>query len=275
MKKILLAIDGSNYSKGAIEFAKWLNNKNKILLVGLFVPQKDYAYLWSYTGADMYGTSFVPIVEDEDAPEVLKTIETFENDCIKNDIEFRVHKNYNGTALNIIMKESRFADLLILGSETFYKNYQSKQLSENLKDTLHEIECPAVVVPEKYQMPKTNVIAYDGSKSSVFSIKQFAYLFPELLNNDTILVNSEIDFKKDVDEQILIEELCIKHFKKFTIFKNKNEPENYFNTSILNHRNPILISGAYSRGALGSLFHKSFISELIKEHHIPVFIAHK
>ena len=41
MKKILLVVDGSNYSKGALEFAKWLNEKNKILLVGLFIPKID------------------------------------------------------------------------------------------------------------------------------------------------------------------------------------------------------------------------------------------
>lgn len=274
MKKILLAIDGSNYSKGAFEFANWLNSKQKILLVGLFVPKTVYANLWTYGDANNL-TNFIPVIDDIDSPEILKTIQTFENNCIKNDIEFRVHKNYDSNALDIISKESRFADLLILGSETFYKNYIGKDLSENLKETLHEIECPAIVVPEKYNFPKTNIIAYDGSKSSVYSLKQFIYLFPELLNNNTLLVNSSLDYEKEVQEQILIEELCIKHFSNFTIYKNKNEPENYFNSLILKDKHPIIISGSFGKGGLGKLLHKSFMSDIIKEHHIPVFITHK
>ena len=275
MKKILLAIDGSYYSKGAMEFAKWLNAKHRILLVGMFIPKTDYAYLWTYAGDGVNSTMFLPLVEDGDSPDVKKTIEHFEDECKRNDIEFRVHKDYNSSAIISITNESRYADLLLLGSETFYSNYSGENLSEYLKDTLHEIECPAIVVPEKYNFPESNVIAYDGSKSSVFALRQFAYLFPELLNNKTVLVNSKEEADRNVPDQILIEELAARHFKNLTISKNNSDADNYFNTLLLAGKKAILISGSYGRGGIGKLFHKSFVSELIKEHGIPVFIAHK
>lgn len=274
MKKILLVFDGSNYSQGAFEFARVLNERHKILLTGVFVPKTDYASLWNYAGEGIASTVFVPLIEDVDSSEVLQTVSKFEKACKSNDIEYRVHKDYDSSAIIALSKESRFADLMILGSETFYTNYGGKYISDYLQEALHEVECPIVVVPEKYTFPKTNILSYDGSKSSVFAIKQFIYLFPELLNNKTVLVYSKYSEEKDVPDQILIEELAVKHFSDLTIFKNNANPETYFNTFLLERKNAILVAGAYSKGGIGALFHKSFTSEIIKEHSIPVFITH-
>ena len=67
MKKILLAIDGTNYSKGAMEFVKSLNERSKIALTGVFIPKKDYARLWNYAGEGIGSTYFIPLIEDVDA----------------------------------------------------------------------------------------------------------------------------------------------------------------------------------------------------------------
>lgn len=275
MKKVLLAFDGSNYSEGAFEFARILNERSKILITGIFVPKTDYASLWSYAGQGASNTVFVPYIEDVDSEEVKKTISKFEKACQQNDIQYKIHKDYDSSALSALMKESRFADLMILGSETFYSDYSGKDVSEYLKETLHEVECPTIVVPENFIFPKTNIIAYDGSKSSVFAIKQFIYLFPELLNNKSLLVYNKDNDDKDVPDQILIEELAVKHFPNLTIQKNNTEPDSYFNTFLLGRKGALLISGSFGRGGVGSLFHKSFVSDIIKEHGIPVFITHR
>lgn len=275
MKKVLLAFDGSNYSEGAFDFANELNKRHGILLVGVFISKIDYASLWSYAGPGTAGTLFVPKITLEDKEAVRKTIEKFENKCKKNDIQYRIHENYESLGIEALTKESRFADLLILGSQTFYNDYDEKNISEYLKEALHEVECPTVVVPEHYTFPKSNIIAYDGSKSSVYAIKQFIYLFPELLNNKTVLVYSKFDQVYEVPDQILIEELALKHFSNLTIYKNNAEPSTYFNSFLLERKNAILITGSYGKSGLGSLFHKSFLSEIIKEHIIPVFVTHK
>lgn len=275
MKKILLAIDGTNYSKGAIEFAKNLNEKNRISLTGVFIPKKDYARLWNYAGEGIGSTYFVPLIEDVDATEIKEAIAKFEKECQNNDIEYKVHKDYDNSSIATLIKESRFADLLLLGSETFYKEYGLNKVSTYLVETLKEIECPAIVVPENFTFPKCNIIAYDGTETSMYAMKQFAYLFPELSNNRTYIVYSKEDDKKDIPDQILVEEFAVKHFKDVTIFKNNADPSTYFNSMFLEKKNALLISGAYGKSGLGSLFHKSFVSEIIKEHAVPVFIANR
>ncbi|MES1223638.1 MAG: hypothetical protein ABUT20_49540 [Bacteroidota bacterium] len=99
MKKILLAFDGSHFSEGAFEFARVLNERKRILLTGVFLPQVDYANLWSYSGGGMSGNTFIPLLEDEDARAVEKNIKRFESLCKSNGIEYRVHNDFSEFAL--------------------------------------------------------------------------------------------------------------------------------------------------------------------------------
>ena len=118
---MLLAFDGKHFSEGAFEFARSINELNPVLLTGVFLPQVNYANLW--TCADgMNGPIFVPFVEGENDEAAAANMERFENLCKKNNIDYRVHKDLTDLTLPGLRKESRFADLLIIGSESFYEN---------------------------------------------------------------------------------------------------------------------------------------------------------
>jgi hypothetical protein len=134
MKKVLLAFDSTHFSEGAFEFARRMNEMNSILLTGVFLPQVDYANLWSYSGGGISGPLYVPLVEGADADAVAKSIERFELSCQKNDINYRVHKDFYDFALPELKKETRFADLLIIGSESFYENLGTGDPNDYLKD---------------------------------------------------------------------------------------------------------------------------------------------
>jgi hypothetical protein len=132
-----------------------------------------------------------------------------------------------------------------------------------------------LIVPEHFQFPEKNILAYDGTDSSVYAIKQFAYLFPEFTANKTVLIyardNDQIAFP---DEQN-IEELVSRHFSDLTFFKLGIDPKKYFALWLSERKDSILVSGAYSRSSFSMLFKRSFVSEVIREHKIPVFIANK
>ena len=109
-----------------------------------------------------------------------KHYKRFETLCQHNGIAYRVHKDFIFFAMPELKKETRFADLLIISSEKFYINLASEAPNPYLHEALNRAECPVVVVPETFRFPQRNVLAYDGSETSLFAIKQFAYLFPEL-----------------------------------------------------------------------------------------------
>jgi nucleotide-binding universal stress UspA family protein len=274
MKKILLAFDGTHFCEGAFEFARQLNELKPILLVGAFLPQTTIANLWSYADG-MGGAVYVPLLDEEESEQVKKNIEHFENRCKNNGIEYRVHKYFFDLALPELKKESRFADLLILSSEIFYENMDSNLSNEYLKDVLHQVECPVLIVPEKFYFPKSILLAYDGSNESVYAIKQFSYLFPELSYKETILAYANDDSNADFPEKIQIEELAARHYKNLTLTKLNINPKKYFGTWIREKQSALLVSGSYGRSGLSQLFTKSFVKEVIAEHLLPVFIAHK
>ncbi len=200
----------------------------------------------------------------------------FRSLCEKNNISCIIHEDSDDFALPELIKETRFADLLIIGSEIFLKNVSQDNYNYNafLKDTLQHTECPVMVVPEKFNFPDLNLLAYDGSTSSVFAIKQFAYLFPDFCDNKTILIYAGEDME-DIPGMGNIEELASIHFSNLAIaVLNKEHKENLAEW-VLKHKNPLLISGSFGRSGFSSLFTRNFVRSIISAQQIPVFIAHQ
>lgn len=275
MKKIILAFDGDHFSEGALEFARQLNEKSPILLTGVFLPQVDYANLWSYSGGSMSGAAFVPLVEDADAITVKVNIKRFESFCKNYGIRFTIHKDYFDLAIPQLKKETRYADLLIVSSEVFYEQAGTQTPNDYLKEVLHDVECPVIVLPEKFDFPGTNILTYDGSASSVYAIRQFAYLFPELVKNNTTLVYANEKDPEYLPGERDIKELVTQHFPNTSWFRLEANPKKYFTDWLEQNKGAILVCGAFSRSGISMLFRKSFITDVIADHRIPVFIAHK
>lgn len=272
MKKILLVFDGAHFSEGAFSFARKMNERSPILLTGVFLPQIDYAALWSYSAAVGSGL-IMPTMEDDDAAAIGKNIDRFSSACQSAGIEYRVHKDFSDFVLPGLKKETRFADLLILGSESFYAFLGVDEPNSYLKDAIHNAECPVLVVPEQFDFPEKNYLAYDGSESSVYAIKQFVYLFPELTGNKSVLLYAKADDEIAFPDEQDIEELVSRHFSDLTLFKLGVDPKKYFALWSGEKQGAILVCGAFGRSALSMLFKKSFVSDVIRDHKLPVFIA--
>jgi len=273
MRKIVLSFDGTHYSKGAFDFARRMNENEPILLTGAFLPQVDFANSWSY--AEGGGTMYVPLIESYDADVVAANIARFEEDCVRHHIEHRVHTDFSSFALPELQKESRYADLMILGSQRFYENLGLESPNEYLRDALHDTECPVLVAPEVFNYPESVVLAYDGSSSSVYAIRQFAYLFPELCRTSTILVYAAKKEGRGIPDEDYIRELAARHFSDLTFFELEANPRDYFSTWMADLDSPILVSGAFGRSGFSQIFKRSFASDVIAENQFPVFIAHR
>lgn len=273
MKKIIIAFDGDNFSQGAFELARKLNDLQPILLTGVFVPQAELAGLWGYAGG--VGGFVAPLVERDDPETNNETIARFEKSCLDNGIDYRVHRDNNDFALNELKQETAFADLLILGSEMFYKGLGVSLPNDYLEGALHNIQCPVIVVPEEFDFPEGIILAYDGSENSVFAIKQFAYLFPELTDLPTVLIYASKDKDEDFPEKILIEELSARHYSDLSLYKMDVASGNYLNAWIVGKGSVILVCGAYGRSGLSNLFRKSFVRDIIAAQSLPVFIDHR
>lgn len=273
MKKIVIAFDGTNFSEGALAFAAGLNKLSPVLLVGSFLPQIDLSSSWSYAvgGAGLY----TPLLEDFNAEAIEDHIRRFEKACISEAIEWRVHKYPYDLAIPEIRKESRFADLLLIGGESFYHDYGSEQPNEYLRMTLQEAECPVMVVPEEFPFPDRVVLAYDGSEDAVYAIRQFVLLFPELAKMPATLVYATRKENGDLPEKDYILELCTRHFPDLTVKMLESTTKKQFGEWLNEHRSSLLVCGAFGRSDLSMMFRRSFAAGAIIEHQYPIFIAHR
>jgi hypothetical protein len=274
MKKIVLAFNGENFPDAALEFAVRLNEVQPVLLTGVFIPQATYSYLWTPAAAAS-GPLYHPLLEEVDSGKVDENIQKFESVCKGHNLKYRARKDVYDFALPELVRETRFADLLILDSQKFNESISKEEQSSHLKDLLQETECPVLVVSEKFQYPQKNVLAYDGSNSSVYAIKQFAYLFPELANNETLLVFSKNQEEVALPDEELIYELVSHHFKNVLTLTLTINPKKYFSAWLSEQSPPILVSGSFGRSRVSQLFRKSFVTDVIAEHQLPVFIAHR
>ncbi len=273
MKKILIAFDGKNFSQGAFEFAKKLNEKNSILLTGVFLSEFVYESLWAYSFG-MGGTYIMPTIERVNKTESEIIVKQFETACQLNQIAYRVHEDYSGFSLEMLVKESRYADILVLGSEAFYKYLGTDEPNDFLKKVLREVECPVLIVPEILYFPKNIILAYDGSASSVYAIKQFSYVLSELCSCKALLVYANEDTTEDIPDSMQVQELLSRHFADLNIYRMALNAKEYFASWATEERTSLLVSGSYGRSGFSEYFKKSFVKEIIAKHKIPVFISH-
>lgn len=273
MKKILVVFDGSHFPTATLDFALKLNEASPILLTGIFLPSVDYAEAMSYY---YYGAAVAPMYlteYDDDPVAIKKNIDRFETFCLDHHIRFRIHDTIKKKVVKELQSETRYADLLILSSAHFYENLGEMIQEEYLTDTLHKAECPILLLPGEFEMPQNIILAYDGSASSMFAIKQFVYLMSFFTDMETMIVYAD-----DKDDNIpfldLIKEYAAHHFNKLGYYKLTAAPQKYFTTWLEDKGPSLLVSGSFGRSAFSELFHKNFLRNVIKEHNIPVFIAH-
>jgi len=273
MNKVLLLSDKEQLPKGAFELACSLNKQEPILLTGVFLPQVDY---WDSLVYTPYGT-ITPWLNYVPEPKVSQehAIEQFRKQCEQNGIEYRVHDKEYLDVKKEIRIESRFADLIILGSDSFYASPRLETFDEYTENTLHHAECPVVVVPESFEQPDHLVITYDGSPSSAYAIKQFAYIMPQLSALPALLVYVNPDSDKDFPDKTYIEELAKRHYPSLSLLKLDIEPKKFFKDWLSGRKNTLLVTGSRGRSELSELFHKSFMSDTLKDQQLPVFIAHR
>ncbi|MFN8309668.1 MAG: universal stress protein [Chitinophagales bacterium] len=273
MNKVILLSGTDHLPAGACDFVSWMNQNQRLLLATVFLPKVDS---WDVLLFNTYGVLSPGMFEMKEDPEILKaTKQKLYEFCEKNDVEFRIHEKEFDDLKSQLCIESRFADLMVFSNDAFYQSFTNHVYDEFADNTLHHAECPVIIVPQKFERPKSVILAYDGSASSVFAIRQFAALFPELAQLETLLVYIDSNKKHQIPDLSYIEELAARHFNKLTFLKLNQDPGKSFADWIEKQPEALLVTGAQGRGAVSELLHKSFIGEVLKKNRMPVFVTHR
>jgi nucleotide-binding universal stress UspA family protein len=276
MNKIISAIDGLKFSESAaryaIEFAKQVNAH----LVGVFLDDFTYHSYNIYELVSNEGVSErkLRMLEENDEDMRQGSVERFEELCRNEGVNFSIHHDRN-IAIRKLLHESIYADLLVIDRKETLTNYEEKIPTRFIRDLLSNVQCPIVMVPEKFEPVDCAILLYDGEPSSVRAIRMFNYLFPSFRDKVEVLCIKESKDSLHLPDNRLMKEFMKRHYPeaRYTVLKGNAEEEIVKYTQHLK-QNVMMVLGAYQRGMVSRWFHESMADVLMKDLNCPLFIAH-
>lgn len=271
MKKIVFVCDGNDFSKEAFKFVASLYEKERFLLTGAFFHSLNYGLVIPNTFAPGAGPYLSYTEEESEA--FREGINEFKQACERNNIEYRIHEESDEWKISDLVKETRFADLIVVSGPAFFANVTKSEARATLQQTLHRSECPVIVIPATVQPIDEIIVAYDGKKDCLYALKQFTYLFPDYCQLETTIAYFDDDPEKEIPDLQYIEEFAARHFKLLT-FERVNLSHKSCSFWIKAHQNALLVTGAYERSGLSMALTKSFAEDIVNSHTIPLFISH-
>lgn len=277
MKKIVAAFDGLKYAESTRDYAIQLAKQTNAHLVGVYLDDPTYTSYKIYDTATTEGGSEhkLKILEAKDKLTREIAAQDFEQACKQASLQFTIHHDRNIAALDL-NHESIYADLLIINSGETLTHYSETLPTRFIRDLLNDVQCPVLVVPKKYKPVDKITLLYDGEPSSVYALKMFSYLLPQLkeLYTEVITVNP-VNTTLHVPDNKLMKEFMKRHFPKATFKVLTGIPEEEIVKALkLQSEHTLVVLGAYTRGAVSRWLRESMADILVKELKLPLFIAH-
>lgn len=279
MKKFIVAFDGLNFNRSTLHYALDLTKQSEAHLAGIFL---DDFMRRSYSMADMVhyvGDELDTRVQEwdkNDEEERARSVEIFEDACLKKGIPFSVHRDQN-VALQDLLHETVYADLLFIGANETLTRFAEPSPTRFIRDLLNSVQCPVVLTPAVHHPVDKIVLLYDGEPSSVHAARMFSYLFETIKGLDTEIVTVQ---KPEGDvrfpDERLIGDFIKKHYSTADSLALKGDPEDVIIAHLQQEqKHPIVVLGAYQRSPVSRLFKPSMADRLLQRvNGIPLFIAH-
>ncbi|WP_119081178.1 universal stress protein [Chitinophaga alhagiae] len=200
-------------------------------------------------------------------------LELLEEECRERGIQTVWHRG-RGIALKEVVRESRFADLLLIDRNTSLSNLFPADVPGFIKDVPADAQCPVLVLPEGADRFREVVFTYNGSYSSVYAMKKFLQLFPRLGHDKaTVVYVPEKGIPIVPNEQLLKEYLQL-YFTEVDFVVLQGLPEVEIRKFLLGKKDIVAVMGAYGRNTFSRFFNPGNTRSLLRNIDLPVFITH-
>ena len=278
MIKILVALDCRVINMKTVDFACYMARVAHSKLTGIFLEEREFEK--TPTRKIVLGQPYVETIVASDIPgnearqkTKLENIQTFKDACENRGIPATVRVD-DGIPATEIVRETRFADILIVDATTSFSNKPEASPTDFVKEILTRSECPVIIAPESDGIIEEIIFPCDNSRSAATAIKHFSYLFPEFRNKKlTVLEVKKEETKPDADEGRLNEWLTV-HYPKAAYIAIKGDPSDEIFTYLLKRDNIMAVMGSYGRSSLSRLFRPSHAELVTKTMTRPLFISH-
>lgn len=270
MKKVVLACDGINFPDAAMQCVKQFHAREPLMVTALIFSKVNYMDLLSAA----YAPSALPLLElkEEEKVNMETCIATIEAHCVRNDMDYRIHRESHSWNPDDIIVETRFADLLVIGVQSFFYEENGNIPNEYTEQLLHRSECPVLLVPTHYQEPSRVIIAYDGKTDCMMAMKHFICNFPDWTSIETEIVYIHPE-KEKFPYSDYLKEYAGKHFPNLT-FKSLPFNKEDAGTYMSEQQNVLVVTGSYGRSGISTALKSSFIKNMMAGSQVSLFMAH-
>jgi nucleotide-binding universal stress UspA family protein len=281
MAKILIALEEkSTFVRDLVTVTNdLLPNTNENLFIAYVVKDMAYtstisSYVKEASMADQIPAEY-ELLSEEDRKKT-EVISNFERGFREANIRYQIYNDFKLTSFELV-KQTTYADLLILSYQIFFNHVTRKPDTSLLYQILKKSRCPVLIVPEGIRKTKNIILTYDGKESSVFAIRAFSNLFAASVKNKIV---TNLTVTPSADEEIKNEkylmELVKLHFNNvgMQLLTGTNTSLEILNFA-KSVENPLVIMGAYGRSTISNLIIPSVARRIIENRRIPLFIAHR
>ena len=281
MAKYLVALDGSvSFTRDLFHFAsELLSDSEESLFVGMVVKDVSYSNVVHSYSSEPVITEMVPsgdgFMNEEDRI-ITEVICSFEQSAKDSCVNYEVFNDFSLTAQEVV-KQSTYADLLILSYRIFSTSPDGKPDTSTIYQILKGSRCPVLILPDGGCRLDNIIFTYDNKESSVFAIKAFSSLFARKTKNKVVSI---LTVMPNLDEEIKNEKLLLnlvkQHFNNVGIqlLEGNNiskEISNFAKTV----QNPLVVMGAFGRSRISNMLIPSVAQFFLQSSNLPLFIAHR
>jgi hypothetical protein len=265
-------------SESTLEYSIQLSKIANAHLVAIFI--EDFLY-HSYNIFQVLENSekakeLIQELNEEDKKMRGQAILKCEEACRLAKVNYSIHRD-KGLALQELLHESIFADLIIINENDNFKRNPEESPTSFMKELLRDVQCPVLIVPNIFRPIDKVVLLYDGNPSSVYAIKSFSYIFDNVLNKpiEVFTVRDQFMERERLPDNKLMREFIKRHFYSVT-YTVKN---GHVSEEIVSHfqnfgETVLVVLGAYRRSDFSRKFKTSMADILMRELGTLLFIAH-
>ena len=278
MKKILIPIDSSDYSKTALKYGLYIAKYLEAGLIGLHVIDIKVVQgpllgeIAFYSGLPAY-YEFVPKIEEALQKRGGKLLDNFRETCEKSGVRPEV-KIMKGLIDDVIIAEGEKADWTLLAKRGEHVHLtQGAILGSTAEAVARKSRKPVLITPKDFQEIESMGIAYDGSGPAENALQLAADLSEKTKWPLTILMVTEdhdladrLSAKiestlegRELDSEVII--LQGREDREILKFIQEGAVE-------------LMIMGAFGRGRVKELLLGSTTAQVIRKSTIPVLLTH-
>jgi len=277
-RRILVPLDGSDYSKVATKAAIDMVKKTNGIVIGLGVVDTEEineSSIGAGIGASYYAEHLRTFKKNKAIGKIRTFLDEFEDECKSSKVDYERYSK-SGDPVEEIIDMGKTADLIIAGLRTFFHFETTPESGDTLKELLESGVCPVLAVTSKFMENSNKVlIAYDGTVSSSKAMKMYQRFHKSNPYATKIYV---LNVNEDLNEAGRLLERVEKYFKSHGIKIEKVKRAGKAGKEILDFAKSKKVSsivmGAYGESGLSKMFFGHASKGVIEDESIPVFVYH-